>query len=82
METYNNQIFRNCFVIIHYHLTKVSSQINKRIIFEPDELSITLIIEENIYIYGAHIDKMRFMNMHRRFSDKNTFKQQNQYLKV
>ena len=37
----NNQIFRNC-VIIYCHLTKVSSQINKCIIFEPNELSITL----------------------------------------
>ena len=27
--TYNNQIFKNCFVNIHYHLTKVSSRINK-----------------------------------------------------
>ena len=36
-------VFRNCFVIINYcHLTKVSSQINKCIIFEPNELSITL----------------------------------------
>ena len=38
----NNQIFRNCCVIIYCHLTKVSSQINKCIIFEPNELSITL----------------------------------------
>ena len=38
----NNQIFRNCFVIIYCHLTKVSSQINKCIIFDPIELSITL----------------------------------------
>ena len=38
--TDNNQIFRNCFVIIYCHLTKVSSQINKCIIFEPNELSI------------------------------------------
>ena len=38
----NNQIFTNCFVVIYSHLTKVSSQINKCIIFEPDELSITL----------------------------------------
>ena len=37
-----DQIFRNCFVIIYCHLTKVSSQINKSIIFEPNELSITL----------------------------------------
>ena len=43
MLTDNNQIFRNCFVIIIYcHLTKVSSQINKCIIFEPNEISITL----------------------------------------
>ena len=38
----NNQIFRNCFVIIYCHLTQVLSQINKCIIFEPSELSITL----------------------------------------
>ena len=42
MLTDNNQIFRNCFVIIYCHLTKVSSQINKFIIFQPNELSITL----------------------------------------
>ena len=42
MLTDNNQIFRNCFVIIYCHLTKVSSQINKCIIFEPNEVSITL----------------------------------------
>ena len=39
MLTENNQIFRNCFAIIYCHLTKVSSQINKFIIFEPNELS-------------------------------------------
>ena len=38
----NNQIFMNCFVIICCHLTKVSSKINKCIIFEPNDLSITL----------------------------------------
>ena len=38
----NNQIFRNWFVIIYYHLTKVSSQIIQCIIFERNELSITL----------------------------------------
>ena len=42
MLTDNNQIFRNSFVIIYCHLTKVSSPINKCIIFEPNELSITL----------------------------------------
>ena len=42
MLTYNNQIFRNCFVIIHRHLTKVSARINKCIIFEPTGLSITV----------------------------------------
>ena len=41
MLTDNNQIFRNC-VIIYCHLTKVSSQISKCIIFELNELSITL----------------------------------------
>ena len=35
----NNQIFRNCFVIIYCHLIKVSPQINKCIIVDPNELS-------------------------------------------
>ena len=39
----DNQIFGNCCVIIYCYLTKVSSQINKSIIFEPNELSITLL---------------------------------------
>ena len=42
MLTDNNQIFRNWFVIIHCHLTKVSAQIIQCIIFERNELSITL----------------------------------------
>ena len=42
MLTDNNQIFSNCFAIIYCHLIKVSSQINKCIIFEPNELTITL----------------------------------------
>ena len=42
MLTDNNQIFRNCFVIIYCHLTKVSSQINKCIVFEPNELYDTI----------------------------------------
>ena len=42
MLTDNNQIFRNCFVIIHHHLTKVSAQIIQCIIFERSELSIIL----------------------------------------
>ena len=42
MLTDNKQIFSNCFVIIYCHLTKVSAQLNKCIIFEPNELSITL----------------------------------------
>ena len=50
MLTDNNQIFRNCFVIIYCYLTKVSSQINKCIIFEPNELSITL---STLWLYGA-----------------------------
>ena len=37
----NHQIFSNCF-IVYCHLTKVSSQINQCMIFEPDELSITV----------------------------------------
>ena len=42
MLTDNNQIFRNSFVIIYCHLTKVSSQINKCIIFKPNELYNTI----------------------------------------
>ena len=42
MLTDNNQIFRNWFVIIHCHLTKVSAQIIQCIVFERNELSITL----------------------------------------
>ena len=41
MLTDDNQIFRNCF-IIHCHLTNLSSQINKCILFGPNELFITL----------------------------------------
>ena len=44
----NNQILWNCFVIIYCHLTKVSSQINKCIIFDPNELSITLSTESTL----------------------------------
>ena len=40
--TDNNEIFSNRFVIINRHLTKVSAQINQRIICENNELSITL----------------------------------------
>ena len=42
MLTVNNQIFRNWFVIIHCHLTKVSAQIIQCLIFERIELSITV----------------------------------------
>ena len=42
MLTDNNQIFRNWFVIIYRHLAKVSAQIIPCIIFEHNELSITL----------------------------------------
>ena len=44
MLTDNNQIFRYWFVIVHRHLTKVSAQIIQCIIFERNELSITLSI--------------------------------------
>ena len=42
MLTYNNQIFKNCIVIIYCQLRKVSAQINVSIICEPNKLSITL----------------------------------------
>ena len=42
MLTDNNQIFRNWFVIIHRHLTKVSAQIIQCIIFERNELYNTI----------------------------------------
>ena len=38
-----NQIFRNDFVGLHYHLCKISSQIIECIIFAPNELSIITI---------------------------------------
>ena len=42
MLTDNNQIFKNRFAIIHRHLAKVSAQIIQCIIFERNELSITI----------------------------------------
>ena len=45
MLTDKHQIFMNCFVIIHHHLTEVSAQIIQCIIFERYELSITLYTE-------------------------------------
>ena len=42
MLTDNNKIFRNLFVIIHRHLTKVSAQVIQCIIFERNEVSIRL----------------------------------------
>ena len=42
MLTDNNQIFRNWFIIIHRHLTRVSAQIIQSLFFERNELSITL----------------------------------------
>ena len=42
MLTDNNQIFRNWFVIIHRHLTKISAQIIQCIIFQRHELSLIL----------------------------------------
>ena len=44
----NNQIFGNCFIIIHYHLTKVSARINKSIVFGRNELYIPL---STVWIY-------------------------------
>ena len=51
----NNQICRNCFVIIYSHLTKVSSQINKCIIFVPNELSITL---STLWLHSLSLPRM------------------------
>ena len=51
---YNNQIFRNCFVFIHYHLTKVSSQINKCIIFEPGVEFDRIILNQNTVVITVH----------------------------
>ena len=42
MKNHPASHIRNCFVTIHYHLTKVSARINKLTIGEPSELSITL----------------------------------------
>ena len=52
MLTDKNQIFWNCFFIIYCHLTKVSFQINKCVIFEPNELSITL--AEFVFSVAGH----------------------------
>ena len=54
----NNQIFKNCIVIIYCHLTKDSSQINTCIILEPNELYNTIysmVITKNIYLYSLVI---------------------------
>ena len=40
----NNNIFRNYFVIIHCHPTKIQHKYKCSIIFAPDELSVTLSI--------------------------------------
>ena len=37
-----NQLFRNCFVNIRYHLAQVSTRINKCLIFEPNKLYDTI----------------------------------------
>ena len=42
MLTDNNKNFRNWFVFIHRHLAKVLAQIIQCIVFERNELSITL----------------------------------------
>ena len=46
----SNQIFRNWFVIIHRHLTKVSSQIIRCISFERNELSTTLSTLQHFFV--------------------------------
>ena len=40
--TDSNQIFRNDFIDLHYHLCKISPQIIEYIIFVPYELSLTI----------------------------------------
>ena len=45
-----NEIFTNWFVIIRRHLTKVSAQIIQCIIFERNELSITIYSS----LFGLH----------------------------
>ena len=54
----NNQIFRNWFVIIHRHLTKVSAKIIQCIIFERNELyntinSMVIFTHQNKCCFGA-----------------------------
>ena len=58
MLTDNKQIFRNCFAIIYCHLTKVSSEINKCIIFQHNELSITLSSLCMVFLGAANFTPM------------------------
>ena len=68
MLTDNNQIFRNWFVIIHCHLTKVSAQIIQCIILERNELSITLSINSMVlpldYTEGVIIETKNIIGDH------------------
>ena len=67
MLTDNNQIFRNWFVIIQRHLTKVSVQIIQCIIFEHNELSLTLSTLLGIHFGGiiqTRITKLYLFNFH------------------
>ena len=58
--TDSNQIFRNYFVGLHYHLCKVSSQIIKCVIFAPCELSITIysIVLDRVIVQVSRTNKI------------------------
>ena len=58
MLTDNNQILRNCFVIIYCDLTKVASEINNCIIFQPNELSITLWVHWGVQVSSTALQRL------------------------
>ena len=53
--TDSNQIFRNDFVYLHYHLWQISSQIIDCTIFAPYELSMTTIYILYVYTVYMHL---------------------------
>ena len=68
----SNQIFKNEFVFIYYHLCKVSSQIIYCIIFAPYELSLTTIYsKEKIYSMVKSSVLPFFPNFNRLLSSPN-----------
>ena len=88
MLTDSKQIFRNCFVIIYCHLTKVSSQINKCWTFEPSitiysmvwDIHLTLTTTAIHVIALGHVANFLLFFFVKRYSSKwseNVFKKIN-----